>query len=498
MEKVEEIKKLDDLSTFKKAIQDMVAKSEGSWNESFGYSFRSHRLKEYTREEVERIINSSSLQSQQELSRNFFYKDGFYKRILIYYATILKYIGILIPNPSAGNELSTPYIQKRYNNALDYLDRIGLSELLTRISLKVLVDGCYYGVLQNVSKNDFVILDLPAEYCRSNFRDFHGNDIIEFSVLYFNTIVDEDIKKQALKLYPKEIADHYRRFRKQQVKTPWVRIPTNIGFCFSLSDDGRPFFLDVISATIDYDEAVDINKERDLEEIRKIIVQKIPHLQDGVLLFEPDEAKVMHEGAVGMMKGNKNISVLTTYADVDSVVSNTASEASTNALEKSLQNIYSNVGVSGQLFAPTGSQALMISIKNDISLMMILGNKYSRFFSYIINSLFANSNITFKYTLLPISYYDVSDYITDAFKLAQSGYSFLMPSLALGLTQKDLVNLKDLENDALNLITKLVPLSSAYTQGSGQVGRPELPTDQKSQKTIQNEQSLDNNGGSNG
>jgi hypothetical protein len=32
---------------------------------------------------------------------------------------------------------------------------------------------------------------------------------------------------------------------------------------------------------MDYDEAVDINRERDLEEIRKIIVQKIPHLQDG-------------------------------------------------------------------------------------------------------------------------------------------------------------------------------------------------------------------------
>jgi hypothetical protein len=36
--------------------------------------------------------------------------------------------------------------------------------------------------------------------------------------------------------------------------------------------------LDVIPATIDYDEAVETNKERDLEEIRKIIVQKIPHL----------------------------------------------------------------------------------------------------------------------------------------------------------------------------------------------------------------------------
>lgn len=493
-----EINKIDDLTTFKKAFNEMVAKSANSWNESLGYTFYNRKLKEYSKEEVERIINSNSLQAQQELSRNFFYKDSFYKRILIYYATLLKYIGILIPNPSAGNELSTPYVQKRYNNALDYLDKINLPELLTRISLRTLIDGCYYGVLQNVNKSDFVILDLPTEYCRSNFRDLHGNDIIEFNVTYFDTITDDNNRKQALKIYPKEIADHYRRYTKGQVKTFWVKVPTETGFCFAFSDDARPFFLDLITATMDYDEAVDINRERDLEEIRKIIVQKIPHLQDGALLFEPPEALEMHNGAVGMMRGNKNISVLTTYADVDAIVSNTSSEASTNALEKSLQNVYSNAGVSGQLFAPTGSQALMLSIKNDISMMMILGNKYSRFFTYIINSLFANSNITFKYMILPISYYDSSDFITDSFKLAQSGYSYLLPSLALGITQKDLVNLKELENTALKLLTKLIPLSSAYTQSSGNpVGRPELPTDQKSEKTIQNEQSLDN-GGSNG
>ena len=186
-----------------------------------------------------------------------------------------------------------------------------------------------------------------------------------------------------------------------------------------------------------------------------------------------------------MMKGNKNISVLTTYADVDSVVSNTASEASTNALEKSLQNVYANAGVSGQLFAPTGSQALMLSIKNDISFMMILGNKYSRFLTFIINNLFSNSNITFKYTILPISLYNDSDFIKDAFKLSQSGYSFMLPALALGITQKDLLNIKELENDALDLLTKLIPLQSSYTQNAkGDVGRPALPLDEKSEKTI--------------
>lgn len=488
----------DKLTTFKKAISDMIVKSGKSWNESFGSQLSSYRLKQYSLEEVKKIINGTSLKAQQELSRNYFYKDSFYKRILLYYATLLKYIGILIPNPSAGNEFSTPYIQKRYNNALDYIDKIGLPELLTRISTRALVDGCYYGAIQNINKNEFVVLDLPTEYCRSNFRDFHGNDIVEFNILYFDTIQDKDTKKQALKVYPKVISDYYKQYEKNKVKTYWVKIPTDIGFCFSFTEDCRPLFLDLIPAVINYDEAVEINKERDLEEIRKIIVQKVPHLSDGTLLFEPPEAEVMHQGAVGMMAGNKNISVLTTYADVDSVVSNTSSEASTNALEKSLQNVYSKGGVSGQLFAPTGSQALMTSIKNDISLMMILGNKYSRFFTYIVNYLYGNSNISFKYTLLPISYYDSSDYITDSFKLAQSGYSFLMPSLAIGLTQKDLVNIKDLENIGLKMEEKLKPLSSAYTQSAGKVGRPELSPDQKSPKTIQNEQSLDNNGGLNG
>ena len=121
-------------------------------------------------------------------------------------------------------------------------------------------------------------MDLPAEFCRSNFKDFHGNDILEFDVTYFNSILELDVRKQALKVYPKVIADHYRRYSKGQVTTKWVKIPSEIGFCFPFTDDCRPLFLDIIPATIDYDDAVDINKERDLEEIRKILVQKIPHL----------------------------------------------------------------------------------------------------------------------------------------------------------------------------------------------------------------------------
>jgi len=58
---MEETKRINDLTTFKAIVKEMVAKSEQSWNESLGYSFQSQRIREYTKEEVDQIINSSSL-----------------------------------------------------------------------------------------------------------------------------------------------------------------------------------------------------------------------------------------------------------------------------------------------------------------------------------------------------------------------------------------------------------------------------------------------------
>jgi len=50
---MEETKRINDLSTFKARVQEMVAKSEKSWNESLGYSFQTQRIREYTKEEVD-------------------------------------------------------------------------------------------------------------------------------------------------------------------------------------------------------------------------------------------------------------------------------------------------------------------------------------------------------------------------------------------------------------------------------------------------------------
>lgn len=508
-----------DLASFSRAKDKMIATNEqaykGVWDSA---RQRVSRIRNYTPEEITSIIESGSLSEQQKLSRNYFNKDGYYKQIIIYYATLLKYMGLLIPNPSTGKNLSTSHIQKRYYNALDYVERMQLPILLTNIAQRALVDGCYYGLKVETDKNNFQLIDLPSGYACSRFKDIQGNDVVEFDVSYFGTITDSEQRKAALAAYPKVVAKAWKEWHNGRRKSKWVIIPKEIGVCFPFFD-GRPLLLNVIPATLEYDEAVATERDRDAEEIRKIIVQKIPHLNDGRLLFEPDEAEEIHYGTVGMMKGNKNVSVLTTYGDVSAIASNTSADRAETTLTRMEQNIYAQAGVSGQAFASTGSSSLETSLNNDLALMMVLANKFSRFITNTLNDNFANGNISFKYTIMPITYYNTADFIDMTFKLVGSGYSALLPALALNMSQRDLINVKDLENDVLKLGDRLKPLQTSYTQsasgkgdgdeenGDGdpkekpvetdidEGGRPKLKEDKKSDKTIENEKSLDKTGG---
>ena len=103
-----------DLSCFKNMKPQLVAKNGNSWRDTWG-NINLDRVRAYSKEEIVEILNSSNLVSQQRLSRSFFDRNGLYNRLIYYYATLLTYSGLLIPNPSFGKQLSTPHIAKRYH-----------------------------------------------------------------------------------------------------------------------------------------------------------------------------------------------------------------------------------------------------------------------------------------------------------------------------------------------------------------------------------------------
>ena len=68
----------------KKFYDNKLLGSSGSYIDSYSTSSQ-----EYTLEDVKEIISGNSYTSQQTLSYYFYKRDGFYRRIVLYYATLL-------------------------------------------------------------------------------------------------------------------------------------------------------------------------------------------------------------------------------------------------------------------------------------------------------------------------------------------------------------------------------------------------------------------------
>lgn len=454
-------------------------------------------------ENVIEIIQGRDSARKQKLSEYYFLNNTTYKRIILYYSSLLKYTGILIPNSPNGTKLSEKYVTKIYDKAIDYWDKVAIEDFFTEITASVLVYGYYCGLVQATEQN-FFLVDLPTAYSRAELRDLYGNKIVEFNLSYFDTIRDKERRAAILNSFPRIIREAYYAYTRTSLD-PWFKVPTDMGISFSIPSETPPF-LNAIEAIIRYDQSTDLEMENLAEEVRKIVVQKIPFYGDGELLFEPTEAAEIHEGTVHMMRGNPNVSVLTTYADVEIENSQTTTDSSrNNNLTAMSQNIYQQAGAPGQAFATTNAQSMKYSLQNDLSFAMILANQYSTLITLVSNKLFSNKNITFKYKFLPVSWYNDTEYISNGLKLAAIGGSYLIPALAMGVSQGDIINLKEIENDVLNLEKVFVPLAQTQAKDEGapqednpdkieRRGRPRKPLEEKSAETIRKENEANEGG----
>lgn len=493
-----------DFETFKKNIDNMISTSETSYSSDFSFK-RVNDLVTYTKEEAQNIIASGDPEELKDLSISFFYSSGFYRRFMLYYATFLKYTPVIIPH-MVGNQktITDNKYSKKYYSALEFMGDLNFEKLCQNFTLKVMTEGAYYGILLDYGEGGVAVQDLPFEYCRSRFKTPQDVDVVELDLTYFDTIREKKKRDDCLATFPIDVRKAYNSFKNKNTNR-WYRLEPGVGIHFCLYEE-RPFMLNVIPAIIDFEEYREIEKDKDTQELKKILVQEMPHTSDGELVFEPEEVKEMHRGVVGMLKKNKDIDVLTSFGEVSLEDMQDARSVITNNLEKIEKTIYSEAGISKQVFAADGNLSLEKSIQNDMALMMYLASSYSIWLSYIINQRYGDNKISFTAKILPVSYYNNDDYISKTLNMAQYGYSFLVPSVALGLNQSEITDIKKLEIELLKLDVELVPLQSSHTQSdgaqtnkdeesaTGEKPNNEKSQDEKSDRTLENEISKDGGG----
>ena len=268
----------------------------------------------------------------------------------------------------------------------------------------------------------------------------------------------------------------------------------------------------VFPAIIDLNEAQEVDKKKMFQQLLKIIIQKLPMDKNGELIFDVDEARDLHNNAVQMLKRAIGTDVLTTFADVE--VANMSDRSTTTTrdeLEKVERGVFNAAGISHNVFNTDGNNALNISVANDEASMRNLIYQFDGLLEKIIKPFNKNpKKYYFRAKLLETTTYNYKELSKMYKEHVQLGYSKMMPQIALGHSQSEILAMINFENKILNLSEVMVPpMMSSVMSGKNnsknsdkngqqelaktedkQVGRKEKPDNEKSDKTLANREAI--------
>lgn len=499
-------KKTRALAEFRKSMEAMI----GTNNKAYVRS--PSRLdpvsQSYTIEDIRTIIASGDPEAMRELSRFFARYGGIYRRIIDYYSNLLLYYTIVSPKLGEAT-VAKKKIKARFNKALEFVDNLELEVNASRIVNRILSSGAYYGFLREY-KDSATFQDLPIEYCRTRYKNEYGIDILEFDLKYFDGIRDAEERKIALNNFPVEIIKAYNAYSNTgsgKVKTVtsnnWFIVPSHLGAAFYFHDF-VPFFIAALPALVRYEESQDREADRDEEDLQKILVNEMPLDKEDEPVFSLEETAVIHDGITQMLKNNRYLDVLTSFGKIHmEQTQNSRAAASSDNTAKFNTAVYDELGISSELFNATGNTALRISIEKDTSFMISLVNTLTEWISYQLNYRLGDDKMRFDVHVLPVTIHNKKEMAGLYLNGAQYGYSKFYAGAALGIKQSNLLSLITVENDIFDLGSKMVPLQSSHTQNGDEngkettqpgdnkngPGRPKLDDQDKSDKTIANENS---------
>lgn len=488
---------------------------DGAYNR-WSRSNKSVTSRDFTLEEIEEIIRSGDLNAYRNLSLYYYRTNGRYRNNVDVLAALPLYDTIVIP--VLGKKGSSTQIINEFDRACSFVENLDVPNTFMHITKEWIKTGVYNGILRTDGDN-VVIQDLPLEYCRVRFKDFYNLNILEFNLHYFEKIIDDTLREEAIKTFPEIVQQEWKIYKSsKRTIDPWVMLPAaEGGVCFTFIDDQSPMLLASIPDLKKLGDAISREEKRDENELIKLLIQKMPVDKDGELVFPLEEVADIHEAVAAMLQNTDTVDVLTTFGDTDleSLQDSSAAAQANNKLEKYRQNAYDGLGRSSLLFNAEGSSTLSYSIKKDEALMITYLNQYETWIKFYLNYKFARPGLSFDFEILPITVFNRQEIQQNYFKGAQYGYSKMFAGVAFGIKQRDQISLIDFENEYLKMSEKMIPLQSSYTNSgapnsgssnsSGEKttikvqgqdlnnkgGRPELPDEQKSEKTQANIEAAD-------
>ncbi len=460
----------------------------------------------------------------REISRYYYRTNGIYQKIVNYFATTYRYDWYMVPE-IISDSANEDKVVKEFMANLNFFDASHIKKLCGEFALATIRDGLYYGYAYE-GENRILIQDLPWRYCRSRFK-IAGVPAIEFDMTFFDEkFPDIGYRMRVLDLFPPEFKKGYLLYKQGKLpvdelhitgiekKGHWYLLDPSCAFRISfMGMRGLPLFVNAIPELIDLDMTQGVDRQRQLQKLLKIIVQKLPLDKNGDLIFDIDEARDIHNNAVEMLKNAIGVDVLTTFADIEGIdVSDANATVTDDSLSNAERTVYNALGSSKNIFNTEGNLALEKSILADEGSLRDLILQFEILFDTIAQKRSTSKKKwNFRFYMLHTTQNNYQALSKLYKEQTQIGFSKMLPQIALGQSQSFILNTVLFENEVLHLSEIMIPplmsstmnadtlaqvgnktstQTTTQTPKSDTGGRPAKEKDQLSDKTIKNQESM--------
>lgn len=418
----------------------------------------------YKKDDVRKFVeNPEKFQKQlRDISRILYNKSHHYKRLIHHFATMPIFAYSVSPFGMDFDKVNVKTFKGQYNRALNILDNMNIPHEFGKILKIAFRDDVFYGY-EHETKDSFFVQRLDADLCQIvSVEDGIFNFAFDFA--YFDKYTEK------LAMYPIEFTHKYNKYKNNKsANNRWQELDSTKTVCIKVNEDldyNIPPFTGVFESIYDIEDYKALRKDR--EEIGNYVVlaQKIPMREksevpndfaidfETMMLFHNRLAEILPDQVAGV---TSPMEIEAIRLDKDRVDNDNVAKAE--------RDYYGQAGVSQLLFnsESAGSVGLERSIQEDEQIVFSLLRQLERW----TNRRLKQKNISnFRFNLLDVTTFNKEKVADMLLKSAQFGVPVKMELAAtLGLTPSALSGKVYLENEILGLHEKLMPLTSAHTQG---------------------------------
>lgn len=448
---------------------------------------------QYTKDLVKTYVQSPSTNQDtlREISRFLCRNSMLYQKMIMYMASMPLFYYTITQVNNLYEDIEPEKALKDYQKVLENFDRFSLKkDMYTALYLGIR-DGIYVGYAYDDKQGRTFLMPLDVQYCRITGKNEYGEWVVYFNAAFFDSGNNSEFVlgvdgEGSYATWDEVFISGYRSYKDQGRDYQWFRLPPEKCCVLLVGSEDEfsfplPFFLPLFTDLLDLLDLQQILQSKTELENYALIVNKIPLVDNGnsgdvddfaISMEMVNYFRQLEEQSVPDLVG-----VITAPFDVDKITFNDTSHASdTDALAKSINNLFSNSGLT-QTVVSGGNSTSNLAIKfaqlADQSNVWIWVNRLESWLNFYIRENIAKGYI---FEILRITWFNEDDYIQKYKDIATLGGPALDYLSVVEGSPYKAINKIRFEN-AIGIKDIMIPLQSSYNSSSDSVGRPRSDDD---------------------